>query len=280
MKKASPMATASSELADLLTNSRGKRISPASLRDRPIWIKWIDAEKRPIGKRLHALLNPILPAPFLKASPELALEDYLERETRKMERFRAAGLQVPDLIHAGPNCLILSDQGSNVEKEFKRLSKTDPEAADRLLVRAAEAMGQAHARGLCHGRPHLRDMFIAGETIGFLDFEEEPEAVMPLATAQARDIWMLFMHIADKACDPASEIAAFEAYRSVAPLEVLEELREIVRFVGVLIPLLRLMRLLGLGEDGVRILASTAFLKRTMERDGVSAGTTESDEKS
>ncbi|MGG2477507.1 serine/threonine protein phosphatase, partial [Rhizobium sp. BR5] len=38
--------------------------------------------------------------------------------------------------------------------------------------------------------------------IGFMDFEERPQDVMPLATAQARDIWLLFLQVATRACNP------------------------------------------------------------------------------
>src|SRR5690606_39575859 len=68
-----------------------------------------------------------------------------------------------------------------------------------MLVEMAGALGRVHARGLCHGRPHPRDLFrTADGRWGYLDFEEEPEASMPLAAAQAREVWLMFMEIAGR----------------------------------------------------------------------------------
>lgn len=50
-----------------------------------------------------------------------------------------------------------------------------------------------------------------------MDFEERPQEVMPLETAQARDIWLLFLQVATRACDaPKTCDAAFARWRENA----------------------------------------------------------------
>jgi hypothetical protein len=83
---------------------------------------------------------------------------------------------------------------------------------------------------------------------------------MPLAAAQARDAWLLFMHVGKRSCDPASDIRAFDAYRDMAPEPVIEELVRLVAFFRPFVPLLKAMQALGLGGDGKRILITTELL--------------------
>src|SRR5690606_22621658 len=104
---------------------------------------------------------------------------------------------------------------------------------EAMLVEMAQALGKAHKLDLCHGRPYPRDLFRQQDgTWGFLDFEEEPEAAMPLGAAQARDVWLMFMEITRQARAPKTPYNAFDAWRDVAPDQALIELRRLVSFMG------------------------------------------------
>lgn len=243
-----------------------RRLSRAALDGRTVWIKRFDIEARPLAKRLHAFLSPVLPAAFLRASPSADAAGLAAREARKAARFNAAGFPTPTIIWRDGAVLVLSQVAEIVEPMLRRLAR-DGEAQrhDALLVEMAGALGRVHAAGLCHGRPHPRDMFrTADGTWGFLDFEEEPEASMPLAAAQARDVWLLFMQIAGSARDEATAAAAFDAWRAEAPAAVLPQLRRLVSAFSPLAPVLKLMRPLGLGKDGRRLLGSVVFLRAAL----------------
>lgn len=261
---AGPSPQATQALLRLLAQSADARISRAGLEGRTVWIKRFDAEPRPLAKRMHAALSPFLPASF-RASPELAPAGYVEREARKLAAFRDAGFLSPQIVHRDAGVLVLSDVAPIAEHELARLAAAgDGKGHDALLVKAAGALGRAHAHGLCHGRPHPRDMFIQGGEWGFLDFEEEPEAVMPLRFAQARDVWLLFMQLAHCAQASNTPARAFAAYRAVAPAETVAALRRVVALLSLLLPGLIVLKPIGLGKDGRRLLDAIRSLKEAL----------------
>lgn len=259
-----PSAQATEGLMRLVLASRGRRISSAHLDGGRVWIKRFDAEAHPVAKRLHAFVSPLVPLPFLRASSKLGPAGQVEREVRKMAAFRAAGFPTPKVLFRSQTALVFSEVAPVGEHELKRLRARDAQRHDALLADMACALGRAHARGLCHGRPHPRDMFLRGAKWGFFDFEEEPEAVMPLASAQARDAWLLFMQVAGRTILEDSDMHAFERYRASAPPEIVPALRSIVGFFSLFVPVLKPLRLAGLGKDGKRLLDATLFLRRTL----------------
>lgn len=249
-----------------LLAARPRRLSSAEIDGRIVWIKRFDTEKRPIAKRLHALLSPLLPMAFLRASPVADAAGLAAREARKVESFTAAGFATPAILWRGGAVLVLSQVAQIAEPELARLQAAgDVTGHDALLVEMAALLGRVHAAGLCHGRPHPRDMFrMADGTWGLLDFEEEPEAVMPLAVAQARDVWLLFMQVASRTRDGEARTAAFDAWRAQAPAAVAPELRRAVAVLSILVPGLKFLRPLGLGKDGLRMLDSLLFLRAAL----------------
>lgn len=255
---------AAETLRQLLAKNATTRISCASLEGRTVWIKRFDAEPRPLAKRIHAALSPLLPAPF-RASLVLGPHGYVEREARKLAAFRDAGFPSPQIVHRGAAVLVLSEAAPIAEHELARLAAAgDGKGHDALLVEAAGALGRAHARGLCHGRPHPRDMFVQSGEWGFLDFEEEPEAVMKLRFAQARDVWLLFMQLAHRAQDENTPARAFAAYGAVAPAETVAALRRVVAVLSLLLPGLIVLKPVGLGKDGRRLLDAIRSLRTAL----------------
>lgn len=200
-------------LLRLIVAQASLRVSRASVDGRLVWIKRYDVERMPLAKRLHSLVSPLLPV-FLRSSPTTGSAEAIAREMRKLASFRAAGFAVPDVVFSNQSVLVLSDVGEVVQKTLVDSVATNPAMHDDLLVDVARALGEAHRAGLCHGRPHPRDMFLRDGGIGFLDFEEEPEAVMPLPMAQARDAWLLFLQISPRAALPDTQARALAAYRA------------------------------------------------------------------
>lgn len=260
----SPEATAT--LLRMLITGERERVSSAVLDGQTVWIKRYDVERVPVAKWLHTALTPLMPSAFLRASPKTNRASAIDREARKLKAFRAAGLPTAKLLFRNDRLLVLSNVAPIAQNELAMLAQHGEDAAhDRLLVDAARALHDAHRRGLCHGRPHPRDMFITSdERWGFVDFEEEPEASMPLATAQARDVWLLFLQICMQAKLPETPQAAFDAYFTAPPSGVRDALRRIVRFLSPLIPFLGAIEHRGLGSDGKRVLKATRFLKTAL----------------
>lgn len=263
-------AEALANLPGLVAANAHLRVACAEVGGRRVWIKRYDVERMPYGKVLHALASPLLPM-FLRSSVRAQGQAGLERERNKMERFRTAGFPVAGILYSEPSVLVLSDVGATAQKRLCDLLCVDAAAHDDLLVKLARALGEAHRAGLCHGRPHPRDMFLQDDRVGFLDFEEEPEAVMDLPMAQARDLWLLFLQISSRAALPGTQMRAFSAWRGAAPAAVVPALSRLVGFFHRWMTPLRLLPENLLGKDALYAVQATSFLKSALDAAPASA---------
>jgi hypothetical protein len=252
------------ELRGLIATNRS-RVSQVEIEGQLLWIKRYDIERRPYSQRLHAILSPIMPLPALRASPLYSGADLAFREERKAAQFRNAGLQTPQILLRDGPVLVVADISGTVQTLLQRLRADNQDAHEEMLVEMGDALGTVHGAQLCHGRPHMRDMFRNGCGWGFFDFEEEPEAVMPIQDAQARDVWLAFQQIAMQALRPDTPQRAFNAWRAHASPETVASLRRLVRFTSYLVPALQwLNRRIKLGSDGKRVLVATVFLRSAL----------------
>jgi tRNA A-37 threonylcarbamoyl transferase component Bud32 len=243
-----------------------RRIQRLELESGAVWIKRQGTENSSWWISLQAFLAKLLPYSFLKPSPLLKPAAMMAREIRRMERFAEKGFPVAEIVYASDTAIALGDVGPTVEVMLKGLKNASPAENDALLVKATEALGALHAAGLCHGRPHVRDFFLRDGRIGFMDFEEEPEAVMPLESAQARDLWLLFLIVAtrsveqQKTCDEA-----FRLWRKQAPAATVQELQRLVTVLARFLPLARLIGRVRMGSDLRRFIMATDYLKNAVK---------------
>jgi hypothetical protein len=222
----------SSAAARIAEAPKAPRLHVTAVEGQRVWFKHFGAEPTAWGKRLHQLVSPLLHPRFLRATPAATPEGKASRERRKMEAFRAAGFRVAEIFYQRGEILALSDMGETMQSQMRRLKETGAVAAhDELLIRAAEALGQVHRAGLCHGRPH------------------------------PRDIWLLFFQITIHARCPETPVLAFQAYRASAPRPTLDELARLLRFFRVLIPLGRIAAKFHLGGDLERFMTAMDFFR-------------------
>lgn len=250
------------DMAALLAALAGgsSRVECCQLGDRAVWIKRYQRLGPRIGQRLQWLAARLSGVTILRPAPILDPQGMLDREVRQIEAFSAAGFRTPEILYRGKMALVLSHLGLPVSKQMSALRDKDADAHDALLVRCAVELGRLHAAGLCHGRPHPRDFILENGEFCFLDFEEEPAAVMPLATAQARDVWLLFLQIASRALKPETLDRAFVAWKLAAPAQTAVALAEIMPFFARLLPLARFLLRIQNGQDLMRFVAATDYL--------------------
>jgi len=238
----------------------GKRISAATWKGQRIWIKCQIYEKPSLKRRLHASISNLLPVPWLRAVPRYSPKEMNRLEIQKLTAFRAANIPTPEILCAYGPVLIVSDVGHSIQNSLDKLLHANPHLHDSLLIQCAETLGAVHAAGLCHGRPHPQDMFLSNGRAGFFDFREYPESIMPLAMAQARDIWLLFTQIMAQALEPQRTAStAFMAWRRHISLETLESLRQLVHFFRIFIGPLKFARPIYLGDNSKRMLCAIEF---------------------
>ncbi|WP_412064443.1 serine/threonine protein phosphatase [Rhizobium sp. SYY.PMSO] len=241
--------------------SGSKRVERVPLSSRQVWIKRYGTEKPPVWRHLQTIFSRILPVAFLRPCAYLAPQQMAEREIRRIAAFKAQGIAVPDVLYASNGAIVLGDAGITVQRRLGQLRDSDPAAHDDLMVACAAELGRLHAKGLCHGRPYPRDMFFAGNRLGFMDFEEDPQTVMPVAVAQARDVWLLFLQIATGArLGLATQNRAYEAWSEQAPEAARAELQRMIRFLGGFLFLARLIGRVHMGSDLQRFIVATSFL--------------------
>ncbi|MDQ0318365.1 tRNA A-37 threonylcarbamoyl transferase component Bud32 [Pararhizobium capsulatum DSM 1112] len=237
------------------------RVQRVTLSDQTVWVKRYARLGPRFRKRILWLLARLLRQSVLRPAPLLNAQGMVEREIRRIENFTATGFLTPTVLYRNDTTLVLSHLGQNVLQQMNGLAKGDPVAHGALLVRCGLELGRLHAAGLCHGRPHPRDFVLDGDAFGFLDFEEEPDAVMRLATTQARDIWLLFLQVASRCLHPETPAAVLEAWRSHRPEHAEIALGQIVPFFSRLLPFARFAARLRAGKDIMRFISATDFLR-------------------
>jgi hypothetical protein len=184
---------------------------------RRIWVKRAGPPKRLVWHRLQKILALALRLPVLRPTVAPGGPETLAREAARLRAFAARGVSVPRILAGDHGLLVLSDQGPSLAAALS--GARDDAEASALLRDAARALSALHEKNLVHGRPYVRDMTWDGANIGFLDLEEDPAAVMPLADAQARDVF-LFLSSAAKYMRAGGDKYTFDETRlaSVASL--------------------------------------------------------------
>ncbi|WEZ84981.1 serine/threonine protein phosphatase [Rhizobium sp. 32-5/1] len=251
-----------SDIATMLAALAGgsQRVERVQLSDRIVWIKRYRGSGLRLAARLQGLAARITGRTILRPSPILKPEAAIDREVRQIAAFNRAGFLTPTIFYRSRTALVLSHLGTPISKQMGPLRAADSDAHDALLVRCAHELGLLHSAGLCHGRPHPRDFILDEGRFGFLDFEEEPAAVMPLAVAQARDVWLLFLQIASRCLKPETPQRAYTAWKNAAPSEAEAALRQVMPLFTGFLPLARFLLRLRRGHDLVRFIAATDFL--------------------
>ncbi|RKE86554.1 lipopolysaccharide kinase InaA family protein [Rhizobium sp. AG855] len=250
------------ELLRAMMQSDG-RVQRLELKDRTVWIKRQGGKVLPPLVAVQGFFAALFRIPVLRPSPQLSPEAMQAREVSRIRSFAAAGFPVPKIVYASATAMVMSDVGPTIDRRMREMRDADPVAHDAFLIQVAEALGRVHAAGLSHGRPHVRDFFLEDGAVGFMDFEEDPASVMPLAMAQARDVLLYFLVVTAFAVNPEATCpAALEAWLARAPEAARVELVRLTALIGRILPLARLIGRLHMGSDLRRFIMATEFLMR------------------
>jgi hypothetical protein len=230
--------------------------------DTVVWVKRPDPDKGNAWNAIHGLVSGLLGDMF-RSTAVAGGPAALHAEADRLRRAKALGIPVPDVLHDGEDALLLSDCGESLAARLRR--EGDPARREAFLVDGIRALSALHARGLCHGRPFVRDMAVRDGVVHLLDFEEDPLRLMPLAKAQARDVW-LYLQSASRFTGGDGD-ALVRIFRAWGPPDALPVRRELARFVRLLKPLRALAeRLPGrwMGRDLAAALAANRALERAL----------------
>lgn len=172
----------------------GPRIERTLFEGRDAWIKRPEKPRSNGFSFLHSCLGFFLPDALQPTGSQGGMQGLLD-EADRLKTFAAASVRVPSVLEVTDDYIVLSDCGTQLRQILHEAS--DAKDVQKWLRQAVVNLADLHAKGLVHGRPHLKDMTVFGDDIYLLDLEEDPVNVMPLQDAQARDIWLLLSSCAE-----------------------------------------------------------------------------------
>lgn len=228
------------------------------------WVK----RAEPQGKnRLLALArraSVLVPWPLLRATATNGDCDSLMAEAGRLRQWQAAGLPAAELLEVGVTHFATADAG----QPLRTWLREEAEASNRIkaVTLAARSLGQLHRQGYCHGRPFLKDIVYDGIDVTFIDLEEDPTTVMPLVTAQVRDLMLFVMSYTASLGERHSLAdlqAVADAYWEANPSQCLRRaLRRNLRALWWAALPLRLWPFRWLGRDGRQAVLGLRVLRR------------------
>ena len=163
-------------------------VEPITLEGQRAWLKQYGEGSRAVALGLLNFVARRFHLDALRPPPHRGGDAARQTEARRLGELRAQGVNVPSVLGSGHAALVLGDNGSSFNT---CLREADDAGRDTLVAAAMQAMAAAHARGAYFGQPLPRNLTWDGQSVGFIDFEEDPLEVMDLDQAQARD-WLMF----------------------------------------------------------------------------------------
>lgn len=228
------------------------------------WIKRAEPAAKNPWRPVVRVATTLVPWPLLRSTATTGDGDSVLAEARRLRAWKDAGLPVPELLEVAPGHILTADAGQPLRSWLR--AQTDPVRRLEAGVLAARSLAQLHRLGYCHGRPFLKDIVYDGRRVAFIDLEETPEQVMPLVTAQVRDLMLFVMSCTASLGEshPPEDLRAIaDAYWQINPsARVRRVLRRNLRAIYWLALPLRLCPMRWLGRDGRQVVRGLAVLRR------------------
>jgi len=132
----------------------------------------------------------LLGQPMLRAVPAPGGKAAQRIEVARLRALRTAGVAVPEVLHVCERWFALSYLGA---RSIDQLLRHDAVNGRQYWEGGLAAIRELHRLGQTASQCFARNMIWHEGKVGFIDFEDDPARVMPLASAQARD-WLLYLH--------------------------------------------------------------------------------------
>lgn len=249
----------------LARKDRQGRVVAVEQTGRRFWAKLAIPGKARGWHLLQKILARLIPLKILHPTVSPGGGQALRAEAARLERLRWAGFAAPEVLLCHDDFMVMADAGTTLHHPVA--SEVERQKQREMLARAATTLAQLHQAGLCHGRPHVKDLFAAPDgRIGFLDLEEDPATVMPLAVAQARDAWIFIASLSELLPEETLRQPILTAYLAAAPRQTRQELATLVKYAA---PLCRLLVRLPFtpGTDLGRAMSACHLLQQALTQE-------------
>ena len=159
-----------------------------------VWLKKAGPRHGLARYRVLGLLAWLTRLQVLRPVPNLGGTAAIATEARRLHSLAALGLRVPEVLAQQPEGLLLRHLGRpgeatpSFDGEMQAASAAGPQAVLARWQEGLAALQAVHARGACLSQAFARNLVRCPDgVLGFIDFEDDPLASLPLALCQARD---------------------------------------------------------------------------------------------
>ena len=159
-----------------------------------VWLKKAGPRHSMARYRVLGLLAWLTRLQVLRPVPNLGGSAAIATEARRLHSLAALGLRVPEVLAHQPEGLLLRHLGRpgeatpSFDGEMQAASAAGPQAVLARWQEGLAALQTVHARGACLSQAFARNLVRCPDgVLGFIDFEDDPLASLPLALCQARD---------------------------------------------------------------------------------------------
>lgn len=153
-------------------------------------VKKLEAPLKHWGYPVLNTLAWVLRQPMLRAVPAPGSSAAQSIEIARLRALASAGVSVPEVLHVTPQWFAISFLGAT---SIDQLLRQQPEQALRYWQDGLQAILELHRLCQTASQCFARNMIWHEGKVSFIDFEDNPSSVMPMAAAQARD-WLLYLH--------------------------------------------------------------------------------------
>lgn len=164
------------------------------LGDEQVWVKKANT---PHGMARYRVLGALALAsglPVLQPVPNLGGNTAIATEVRRLRDLAARGLRVPTVLAAQDNGFLMRHLGRPAEQtpslgnEIEAAVPAGPEAVLRLWALGLRAIELVHNQGTCLSQAFARNLVRCPDgVVGYIDFEDDPMAVLALPLCHGRD---------------------------------------------------------------------------------------------
>ena len=165
------------------------------LGDEQVWVKRAGEPQGTGRYRAMAVLAGLLRLPALRPVPNPGGPAAIATEVRRIRELAARGVRVPEILAVQDNGFGMrhlgrvGEQALSLDSAIARaLRAHDPAAVMALWQQGLDALAHVHRQGACLSQAFARNMVLApsGDLV-FIDFEDDPTAVLPLPLCHVRD---------------------------------------------------------------------------------------------
>ena len=164
------------------------------LGEEQVWLKKAGAPHGPGRYRAMAAMAAVLRLEVLRPVPNRGGSEAIATEVRRLRDLQARGLRVPTVLAAQADGFLMrhlgrpAQQTPSLGNEIDHAVSAGPAAVLALWQQGLVAIAQVHASGTCLSQAFARNLVRSPDrVVGYIDFEDDPAAVLPLPVCHARD---------------------------------------------------------------------------------------------